>query len=77
MTSHNDCDVLGIEMNSGCSSSADNMKDKMKCAHPCVTYDRYKTITHKVQPSGSTKDDAISLVSLIQEKFTTPDPRKV
>ena len=75
MTSHYNCDVLGIEMNFGCSSSAENMKEKMKTAHHSVTYDRYKTITHTVQATAS--EDTESLVSLIKENFNSPELEEV
>ncbi|XP_066928761.1 probable methyltransferase-like protein 25 isoform X2 [Clytia hemisphaerica] len=73
MTSHNNCDVLGIEMKFGCSSSAENMKEKMKTAHRSVTYDRYKTITHTVQASDPASDDTESLVTLIKENLNSSE----
>ena len=46
LTSNYNIDVLGIEMNFGCTSSAEMMSSKMKTAHNTNIYDRYKTVTY-------------------------------
>ena len=68
LTSNYNIDVLGIEMNFGCTSSAEMMSSKMKTAHNTNIYDRYKTVTCTIEANSN--DQSKNLVSIIKENFS-------
>ena len=56
-------------MNFGCSSSAETMKDRMKIAHNNRTYDKYNTVTYKIQDGQPLLLDKLIKDNLIENNL--------
>lgn len=69
VSNHHDIQVVGIEMDFGCSSSAKTMAvKKMKSTLNNSCYDRYSTVTHTVN-----NDQPLLLENLIKNQFNGSD----